>query len=150
MFGLFKKYDVHLCPEVRGRILDNGIPVKGLTVHRWLGYTDEVEREDLTTTDESGHFYFPEYNIRSKLPGRLFVENLTVQVIYVCVDGENLALWDAVLEGINPIEAFNKKLVSLNCDLTNEQVDFEFNNESSQRKHNATSICRWSEDFTIY
>ncbi|MDI4652471.1 MULTISPECIES: DUF6795 domain-containing protein [Pseudoalteromonas] len=150
MFGLFKKYDVHLCPEVRGRILDNGIPVIGLTVQRWLGYTDEVEREDLTTTDESGHFYFPEYNIRSKLPGRLFVENITHQAIYIDYKNKRLPLWQAILEGREPIAAFNIKLNSLNCDLKSEIVDFEFKHANPNRMHCARSICRWSSDFSIY
>ena len=44
MFGLFKKYDVHLCPEVKGRILDHGKPVEGLVVKRWLFYVDEINR----------------------------------------------------------------------------------------------------------
>ena len=36
MFGLFKKYDVHLSPEVHGVITNNGEPVVGLKVFRGL------------------------------------------------------------------------------------------------------------------
>ena len=150
MFGLFKKYDVHLCPEVKGKVLDNGEPVSNLTVHRWLCYTDEVEREDSAITNIKGEFYLPECKIRSKLPGRAFVESITNQLIYIEHKDEKIPLWQAVLEGRQPLEAFNYKLEALNCDLSNPIVTFEFKSDFSQRTYSARGICRWENDFQIY
>ena len=150
MFGIFKKYDVHLCPEVKGRILDHGKPVEGLEVKRWLVYTDEIEREDSSFTDANGEFYFPEKNIRSKLPGRWFVESLTTQVIYVQVNEGTIQLWNATLLGRDPNSAYEKKLNSLNCDLKNPAVNFEFENPTGGKKFYARGICRWNDDFEIY
>ena len=150
MFGLFKKYDVHLCPEVKGRILDHGKPVEGLIVKRWLVYVDEIEREDSVITDENGEFYFPEKNIKSKLPGRAFVESFTEQVIYVEHQQENVPLWDATILGRFPDSAFSKKLKQLNCDLKDPSVEFSFEHPTGGRRHYARSICRWNEDFRIY
>ena len=150
MFGLFKKYDVHLCPEVKGRILDHGKPVEGLIVKRWLVYVDEIEREDSVITDENGEFYFPEKNIKSKLPGRAFVENLTRQAIYIEYQGTKLPLWRATLFGYFKNSAFSKKLQDLNCDVNDPAVDFEFENPTGGLRHYANSICRWSDDFYIY
>ena len=147
MFGLFKKYDVHLCPEVKGRILDHGKPVEGLEVKRWLHYVDEIEREDRTFTNSNGEFYFPEKNIRSRLPGRMFVENLTRQSIYIELNNEKLPLWHSTLRGRFTDTAYSKKLNSLYCDLKNTAVNFEFENPSGGMEYYARSICRWNDDF---
>ena len=151
MFGFFKKYDVHLCPQVKGQILNQGKPVIGEKVIRYLSYVDRKERYDDVITDSEGRFTLPEVNIRSKMPGNFMVEHNTLQIIYIEQDTEKYVLWNSNLPGFKPIAAYSRKLSSLNCDLTSADVSFEFaRDKHPERPHYAGSICRWDEDFTIY
>ena len=151
MFGFFKKYDVHLCPQVKGQILNQGKPVVGEKVIRYLSYVDQKERFDHVITDNEGRFTLPEVNIRSKMPGNFMVEHNTRQLIYIEKHKEEYILWNTSLIGYKPVAAYNRKLLSLNCDLTTPKVSFEFaNDKHPERPHYAGSICRWNEDFTIY
>jgi len=68
MFGFLKRYDVHLSPEVHGQVKLDGKPMANLEVYRELTYRDDFI--DKTVTDFEGRFYFPEKNIRSRIPGR--------------------------------------------------------------------------------
>ena len=151
MFGFFKKYDVHLCPEVKGQILNQGKPLVGKKVIRFLSYVDQKERFDHGVTDEEGRFSLPEVNIRSKMPGNFMVEHNTLQMIYIEQNNKKYTLWNSNLPGYKPISAYNRKLSSLHCDLISPDVSFEFANKANpQRPHYAGSICRWENDFTIY
>ena len=38
MFGLLKTYDVHMCSEVKGKVLLNGKSVVGAKISRKLNY----------------------------------------------------------------------------------------------------------------
>lgn len=150
MFGLFKKYDAHLCPKISGRILLNGKPLVGVKVERELKYIDEKKREDFTLTDEQGSFCMPEINVRSKAPGWSFVEQLTMQNIFIEHQNKYYLLWGTYLSGIKPIQAYNKKLAQLNADLSNPKVAFTFINENNLNiPHCAESVCRWKDDFEI-
>ncbi|WDE05161.1 hypothetical protein SG34_028350 [Thalassomonas viridans] len=151
MFGFFKKYDVHLCPEVKGQIFNQGKPLAGEKIIRYLSYVDYKDRFDHTFTDEEGRFSLPEVNIRSKLPGNFLVEHNTLQIIYIEQNKKKYTLWNSSLEGYEPKAAYARKLSSLNCDLTSPDVSFEFaNDQNPQRPHYAGSICRWDKDFKIY
>ncbi|WDE05162.1 hypothetical protein SG34_028355 [Thalassomonas viridans] len=151
MFGFFKKYDVHLCPEVKGQILKEGKAVAGTEVIRSLTYVDNKERIDSVKTDNEGYFIFPEVNIRSKMPGNFMVEHTTRQIIFVEDEDQKRPLWLSTHTGIKPVSTYNKKLASLNCDLTSPLAHFEFTHEyNPDRRHSAASICRWEEDFEIY
>ena len=151
MFGFFKKYDVHLCPEVKGQILNQGKPLAGEKVIRYLSYVDQKARYDHVITDDQGRFILPEVNIRSKMPGNFMVEHNTLQIIYIEQDKEKYTLWNSNLPGYKPVAAYGRKLSTLNCDLSSPDVSFEFaNDKHPQRPHYAGSICRWDEDFTIY
>ncbi|WP_281560372.1 DUF6795 domain-containing protein [Thalassomonas sp. RHCl1] len=151
MFGFFKKYDVHLCPLVKGQILKEGKAVAGIEVIRSLTYVDNKERIDSVKTDDKGNFILPKVNIRSKMPGNFMVEHNTRQIIYTEQNNKKYILWNTSMWGFKPIAAFNRKLSSLNCDLTSPKVSFEFaNDKHPQRPHYAGTICRWDEDFEIY
>lgn len=151
MFGLFKKYDAHLCSMVAGRILDNGKPVAGVKVERELMYIDEKKRIDSTLTDDNGCFTLPVVNVRSKAPGWLFCEQLTKQFVWVNLQNKHYVLWSGKLAGIEPIIAYDKKLSTLNADLKDPLVFFQFTNEGNPHvKHGARSICRWDTDFEIH
>ncbi|WP_274055316.1 DUF6795 domain-containing protein [Thalassomonas actiniarum] len=150
MFGFFKKYDVHLCPQVKGQVLNQGKPLAGEKVIRYLSYVDYKDRYDHTFTDEEGRFSLPEVNIRSKLPGNFLVEHNTLQIIYIEQSKKKYILWNSNLPGYKPKAAYARKLSSLNCDLTSPRVSFEFANDTQQRPHYAGTICQWDEDFSIY
>lgn len=159
----FKKIDVHLCPEVKGRIVNNGKPVAGLEILRQLAFNDFDIIKDTTYTDKNGEFNFSEKNIR--LPKRKIsiAANVTNQVIII-IDRKKqyrtrdkdiyYRLWQVSKGGINRKKSFSKKLSQLNCELTNKEVYFlfEYNKNLTQEpKYNyyGTSICRWQEDFLI-
>ncbi|WDE12414.1 DUF6795 domain-containing protein [Thalassomonas haliotis] len=151
MFGLSKKYDVHLCPEVKGQILQEGTPVAGLEVLRGLTYVDNIERLDSTVTDAQGRFLLPEVVIQSKLPGDMFVESRTRQIIIAKRFDIDYLLWGGILHGIEPNEAFSIKLSTLQCDLISPEINFEFYNKLNPKlPFTAQGICRWEQDFTPY
>ncbi|WP_236559806.1 DUF4198 domain-containing protein [Colwellia sp. 20A7] len=144
MFGLFKKYDVHLSPEVHGVITKEGKPVVGLEVFRGLTYVGDKELLDKTVTDQQGVFYFAEKNIRSRRPGSMFHEARIRQIIDVDYQGSRYLLWATVVTGITPNIAVSSKLTQLNCDLNNSEEYYEFNNvEHPNDPHGVESICRW-------
>jgi len=151
MFGFFKKYDVHLCPEVKGQVFNQGKPLVGEKVTRFLSYVDQKERYDHAITDEEGRFSLPEVNIRSKMPGNFMVEHNTLQIITIEYNNKHHTLWNSSLEGFKPVAAYSRKLSSLNCDITSPRVSFEFANDTHpQRPHYAGTICQWDKDFHIY
>ncbi|TCI01771.1 hypothetical protein EZV61_15995 [Corallincola luteus] len=151
MFGLLKKYDVHLCPVVQGRITLHDKPISGVPVKRWLYYIDEIERVDTTETDSDGRFSFPEVTIRSKLPGDIFTVSRTQQKITTTHEDLDYTLWEADLSGIKALPEYSEKLGTLICDLSSNEVNFTFPNHSNpNREYDATSICRWENDFEIY
>ncbi|WP_281561173.1 DUF6795 domain-containing protein [Thalassomonas sp. RHCl1] len=110
MFSLFKKYDAHLSPEIAGKILLNGKPLVGVKIERELYYIDEKKRFDTTFTDEQGCFSMPAVNVRTKAPSWNFAEQFTKQVIGINYQNKFYELWSTFLPGIQPIEAYNKKL----------------------------------------
>ncbi|MEL0634493.1 DUF6795 domain-containing protein [Pseudoalteromonas carrageenovora] len=66
MFGLIKKYDVHMCSEVKGIITLNGNPVEGVTINRSLKFAHKIEKEDQVITASDGTFYMPEVVINKQ------------------------------------------------------------------------------------
>ena len=148
MFGWFKKQDVFLCSEVNGVVTENGEPVINLEVIRSLIYTDEKVRRDVVITDSTGHFHFPEKNIRSSIPSRPFSEDRVSQQIFIEREGELIPLWVATHVGIKEMPEYTQKLDFLHCELSNKRVDFEFkNNLNEHRNHLASSVCRWDSDY---
>ncbi|WP_077339013.1 DUF6795 domain-containing protein [Pseudocolwellia agarivorans] len=148
MFGWFKKQDVFLCSEVNGIVTENGEPVANLEVIRKLIYTDEKVRKDVAVTDSTGHFYFPQKNIRSTLPNKPFIEDSVWQEIFIDREGRLIPFWVASSPGSKETPEYSKKLAFLNCELTNKRVSFQFkNNKNEHLNHTASSICRWDEDY---
>lgn len=145
IFGMFKRYEVHLSPAVQGRLLLNGQPVVNAEVYRTLDY--DKEYVDKTRSDNKGHFSFPAKHIRSARPGKLFDETRVRQVVGVIFKGENYLLWYTVLDGINAQKAVSEKLYALNCDLENPEQEHVFaNHENPKFPHSTFSICRWKTD----
>ena len=148
MFGWFKKQDVFLSSEVSGVVTEDGKPVANIEITRSLMYIDEKDHRDTATTDEQGHFYFPQKSIRSSIPSKPFSEDRVWQEIFIDRDGELIPLWIATHVGITEIPEYTKKLKFLNCELINKRVRFDFkNNNPNNLIHTASSICRWDEDY---
>ena len=144
MFGLFKKYDVHLSPEVHGTITNQGKPVVGLEVSRGLTYGDNKELIDTSTTDAKGKFKFAEKNIRSRKPGSMFDESRIRQVVFTKNENKDFMLWYTQAIGIEPNKALTDRLQKLHCELTDPEQQFEFDSvEYPQSGYLVHSICRW-------
>ena len=145
MFGLGKKTEVHLSPEVKGVVLLNGHPVAGAQVVRTLDY-DQEYREELVT-GEDGTFYFPEKNIQSSRPNKLMDETRVRQIVTVNYQGEKYLLWYATPGTIHWRTGIAKRLSSMRCELTNPETEQGFENvEKPQFPHSTFSVCRWGDD----
>lgn len=144
MFSWFKKYDVHLCPAVHGTVTLNGKPLAGIRVFRELDY-DKSHTDD-AVTDENGYFYFAAKNIKSRLPGNKFDQSRSRQVISLDYQGKLFLLWYLNTSSIKPQQAVVQRLASLNCDLSNEELEHVFPNfEKPDFPHSSFSICRWPD-----
>ncbi len=145
MLSMFKKETVVLCPEVRGRILNEDVPVSGVTVTRDLHYGKQ--RIEKTVTNENGEFRFSEKTIRSSKPNGLFSGNSKIrQVIYATLKGSDFLLWYAFPIGTSNNAAIAKRLSKLNCDIVNEEMNHYFpSSEFPDAEHSVSSICRWND-----
>ncbi len=150
MFGLFKRYDVHLCPDVSGVVLYQGQPVEGLTITRSLTYYYGKEQLDHTVTDAEGRFSFPEVNIRSSKPGSMFDVSRTYQEIKTNYENQEHRLWFSVFHGIENRAEYVEKLTTLTCELTNEAVKFSFENRHNPHlRFTAISNSVWEKDYRV-
>ena len=151
MFGLIKKYNVHMCSEVKGIVTLDGEPVEGAKILRELSYADDVIEADETETDNNGYFLMPVVTITSKKPGDMFVHDVVKQHINVLYEGNTYKLWKTRLLGIEPFAEVEEKLTSLNGDLSNSEVQFTFpNKQNPNLEFDGVSICRWDNDFEIF
>ncbi|MBB1384662.1 hypothetical protein H5119_03690 [Pseudoalteromonas sp. SG45-5] len=152
MFSWFrKKKEVFLSPEVNGVVTENGAPVVNLEIIRSLIYIDEKVHRDTANTDQNGRFHFPKKTVLSSIPNKLIVENRVSQEIFIENNSTLIPLWIATQSGIDEVPEYSKKLLLLNCEITNPHVVFEFRNQKNiHRNYVAQSICRWEEDFLPY
>lgn len=148
VFGLGKKTEVHLSPEVRGSITRDGTPVKGVEVYRTLDY--DKEYLDRTHTDSEGRFRFPAVSIPSSRPGKLMDETRVRQVIGAVYAGEKYMLWYHTPGGMTERTAVSQRLGSLHCDLMTPEKELLFrNHEKPDFPHAVFSICRWDDGLEI-
>lgn len=142
MFGWFKRYDVHLSPEVKGQLTDSGKPLKGILITRELHYGKSYNDE--TRTDQNGNFSFPSRHIRSSLPGRPLTEARVIQFIHAHINDKTFLLWQAATGNINVPKAFREHLSHLNCEISDPEITHHLHNYEHPRfDHNIGSICRW-------
>ena len=140
-------YKIHMCPEVHGRLTDNGKPLVNVKIERSLSYSDGKYVEDSAMTDDNGCFFFPEVNIRSNHPSLLIVEQNTSQSITCSYHNEEYVLWGASLLGNVYREDFALKLASLNGDIANKDMMIHFSSIAGEQYRNrARGICRWATD----
>jgi len=144
MFSWFKKYDVHLSPAVQGTVTVDGKPVQNIKVFRELDY-DKAYNE-AATTDEQGHFYFAEKNIKSRQPANKLDQSKIRQVISLDYQGKTFVLWYLNTSSIEPQQAIVQRLAALNCELSDKELEHAFLNiENPDFPHSTFSICRWPD-----
>ncbi len=148
MFGIFKRYEVEMSPEVRGRITNNGNPLAGIQVARSLsyeGFQKGKEQLEHTTTDADGRFSFKPLMVKSRLPGDLFGQNMLVwQAVYVEHDEQLYHLW-STHKIWHPVKPLSELLIQLNCDLQDKKVQHEINtlDYGGMSSQVVGSICHW-------
>ena len=142
-------HKVHLCPEVKGRLVNNGAPLANVRILRTLSYSDGKYTKDECFTDSNGEFEMPEMSLRSSQPALLIAEKIRWQEITAQYSGDNFILWSSNPSGISVIQEYVDKLNSLNGDIINEEVFFSFKGTSGQNSYCAKSICRWDDDFVL-
>lgn len=143
MFDFLKRYEVHLSPEVNGRVVMGGQAVAGAEVYRELFY--EVRYLAKTVTDAEGRFSFPAKIINSRNPGKLFGETHITQVITLDHADETFLLWRTSTTKLRTPQVLAEKLQNLNCDLETPETLQHFPIlENPSFTHNIRSICRWN------
>lgn len=148
MFGLFKRYDVEMSPQVRGRITDGGQAVAGIQVARsvmYEGYDKGKEQLEHTITDEDGRFSFAEKIIKSRMPGDIFGQNMPVkQAVYIERSKDLYSLWSAS-KSWGAVKPLSDLLLQLNCDLKSKELHHEIDasNYGGRPHHVVISICHW-------
>lgn len=143
MFGFFRRYEVHLSPEVKGHIVAGGKPLEGAEVYRELFY--EEYYVDKAVTDPEGRFSFPQKIIRSRGPGKLFGETHITQVITVDYQGATYLLWRTSTTNLITPQVLAEKLHSLYCKLeTPEELQHFPARERPSVTHNIRTVCRWN------
>lgn len=144
MFGLGKKAEVFLCPDVQGQITLNGEPVAGVKILREVVYDDSFI--DYATSSESGTFRFDELRTKSRTPNKAFDETRNVQVITAEFKGKQYLLWGYATSSITEEPLITDKLARLKCELTNEEKYHHFPIEDSPHLfYNIQGICRWDD-----
>lgn len=63
VLGWLKRTEMQWSPEVKGVITDNGSPVAGLEVKRYL-YRGDKKHNEVVKTNADGEFYFPRKTIK--------------------------------------------------------------------------------------
>ena len=150
MGNYFGAYKVHLCPEVKGQVSENGKPLINAKIERLLCFSDGKYVESYVYTDDKGGFSFPEANIRSSQPAVPFAELFTSQIITLIHEGTKYILWTSRLSGIKYRSEYAKKLSCLKADISDEKYHFFFRNDEVQGyKLSAGGIARWDEDFEV-
>ncbi|WDE05282.1 carboxypeptidase regulatory-like domain-containing protein [Thalassomonas viridans] len=148
MFGILKRYEVEMSPEVRGRITDGNKPVAGMQVARSLSYEGYQKGKELlehTLTDADGRFSFKPVVVKSRSPGGLFSQNMLVwQAVYVERDEQLYHLW-STHKIWHPVKPMSDLLIQLNCDLQNKKVQHEINtlDYGGMSSQVVSSICHW-------
>lgn len=141
MFGWFKKYDVHLSPEVHGTVKLNGQPLANLKVFRELDY--DKSYTDHALTNAKGEFYFPAKNIRSRQPGNKLDQSTIRQVISLDHQGKTYVLWYTSTPSIEPHATLSGQLNNLQCDLNSPEQKYSLPNiEYPDFPHGVVSICQ--------
>ncbi|RPA38607.1 DUF6795 domain-containing protein [Shewanella frigidimarina] len=140
-------HKVHLCPKVRGQLVNKGKPLNNVKIMRTLSYSDGKYTEDIIYTDVNGNFQFPEKSLRSSQPALLIAEKIVYQLITAHFDGREFKLWLSNPSGIEPIEEYANKLKLLNGDIADDEIFFSFIDNKHPHPYKATSICRWDDDF---
>ena len=144
MFSWLKKYDVYLSPAVIGKITLDGKPLHSIKVFRELDY--DKSYTDEAVTNARGEFHFPEKNIKSRQPGNKLDQSTIRQVISLDYQGQTYVLWYLNTSSIKPQHAIVQRLATLNCDLSNEELEHVFPNiEKPDFPLSTFSMCRWPD-----
>ncbi len=142
-----KKVPINLSPEISGVIKDNGKPVAHIEVERsvYLNFTGDYYT-DKVLTDSNGQFHFPEKTAELKKPS-----NLTTVVkrheLYVEYKNKHVPIWFMNIHTLNPVKVINEKLQGLNCDLNNQEQQFDFEDSDYPASTFSTlTLCRWNDN----
>ena len=127
MLGMLKKYTVELCPEVHGRLTNNGAPIENQLIERSLTYADE-EYIDNCYTDADGKFNFTAKSIKSRLPGNILHQPVVRQILSTYNADKELFIWATNLHEIVCPDIYKSHLLKLAADLQNEEEVFELEN----------------------
>jgi len=143
LFNLPINFTVHLCPEVKGRVTLEGKPLANQKIERIL--TFEEDECDYVSTDEDGNFSFPAKSLKSKLPGNIFYQTVVNIVLVTKYSNDCFMLWHGSQLGLKTPSEFTTHLLSLNADLTTEEVKHHLvNPNKTSEEHYIFSICRWN------
>ena len=141
MLGMLKKYTVELCPEVHGRLTNNGAPIENQLIERSLTYADE-EYIDNCYTDADGKFSFTAKSIKSRLPGNILHQPVVRQILTTYNADKELYIWFTNQYDTACPDIYKSHLNNLTAELMNKEEVFELINvETPEFPLVVKSIC---------
>lgn len=120
------KKTVLLSPEIKGRLVNAGVPLAGQKITRYLDY--DTPLYDHATTDSHGRFHFESVSIKSSLPNNPFDETRIFQALTVTIDHQELDLWGHTreIEDRKGIPIIDSKLANAEFDIAQDAAQYIF------------------------
>jgi hypothetical protein len=109
--------------EVKGVVLDNGKPVPGVVVERFVMESNQ-EGLDSTVTDARGKFSFKSIEKTSFSISRLFPHEVVItQKLFINSGNYKYKAWICVKRNYENNGELNGKPIDIICDLKNDYID---------------------------
>jgi hypothetical protein len=116
--------DLILFSAVKGRVLDHGKPAAGLKIERSTFWNmDKFPRQEFTTTDNEGYFYFPETRGTADFGflAKLFHVPTVSQRLYLQQSGKEVLLYANSRGNYESSTETGYEDIQLSCDLKDEK-----------------------------
>lgn len=139
--NLIKKTKYELTPETKGVLLIDGIPASGADIELVVGAMGETFTH-ISTTDNSGKFYFPEISKDKLLGPGVFDEQLVSVSIDTEYKGKSVKIWRTVTAGYDFKPFMLDNMTNLTCEIKSNLKYFIFSKDSNgSDDYEVHSIC---------
>lgn len=115
---MFGKEIYELTPEIRGILIQEGVPMVAQRVEIQVGALGEINKYQ-TETDKTGQFHFAPI-IERKLLGSRFFEQKYVAIALTTIldDNKKITLWESTISGYKVKDFVKKNMAELKCDVS--------------------------------
>ncbi|HDY8107581.1 TPA: hypothetical protein RQK97_002552 [Vibrio vulnificus] len=113
--NMFEKKLIHLCPEIKGQLLDGATPLQGVTLERGVAYGELLL--DSTVTDDEGYFFFAASEYESRKPVNPLTETRVVRYLSASLNDQIIKIFYSPISTTTPIEKVTHSFSNLVCDV---------------------------------